>query len=753
MEAAAKQDYGFVLTQMNGAIRRLEMYPAGHPATLQALEKPFSALQKIFEGTDLLTISLVEDKVIINGKNVEGTDLLKRLIEEFQNENIRSLTITKSLTKEELNKFLSFFVRPLGESTHTTSLPEFVRKNDIGSIKIDQLRYELVTEDEVVVKSEVVEGADLKAQISNIMKENPDLVRDVVLNKSVKQEQYAERLGTDIDLKQMADEIGKQIKNLSDDDVLSLLASSLDQSLRRPESLDSGSVLKEVRELVKGFLENREKARLLPQVKKILSESGMVKKEHLDFLFEERWLKSQEVLDELVGMIERPGTEEMDFERFMFLWEQLTGSEETKIKSYAMDKLLSKLDSEDSQVRGFSVSALEQALSHFAAEKMESEFSHIRDQVYEKIKNRLMPTAVLKDCSRLLKVIFSEAVQRRRLKEAQTILLEYNARLGPQIACPADVERVASDFIREVSDERTLSVLTSQIREGIPHGSIKLTEEILESLDKDKVAKRLLDVFTLDDRAARMSALRVLSRLGKSSVSTFSALLSSPGFFVRKEGDTALADQQWYRVRNIIYVLGNIPDQESVTALSKLGGDPDVRVRLEVVKALEKIGSGKSANALLGLLKDEDHEVRRKVIASLTTMREKSSLTPLTDHFRGNQQDRRITLTAIAKIGGEESTPFLLSVLQKDEGIRDLAHRQKDEIKIEVLDILGKMGSSELAGEIEKFVKQRGKGLMNLLVKDRVTESANRALEMIEAKNEASRSAQEERSAEGKVVS
>jgi len=315
-------------------------------------------------------------------------------------------------------------------------------------------------------------------------------------------------------------------------------------------------------------------------------------------------------------------------------------------------------------------------------------------------------------------------------------LLEVNTRLSPEAAYPQEVEKIARDFIQEVSSDATFTVLISQMKEGVPSQNIKLTEEILESLDRDKAAEKLTDIFTVDDRAARMSALRVLSRLGKSSVSALSTLLSNPGTFIRKKETALLVDEQWYKVRNSIYVLGNIPDEESVQTLSKLNQDPDIRVRLEVVKALEKIGRPESVDALLTFLNDREDEVRRSAIASLSTLGNKSCLEPLMEHFRHNRKDKLITPTAIGKIGEEDSVNFLLKILwETEKGIRHLASRQKDEIKIAALNILGKIGSSESAGEIEKFVKQKRKGLKSLLVKDKVMETAKQALKMIKSKS------------------
>lgn len=723
-----------MLKQMNGAIRGQEMYPHGHPATFQATEKLFLALQEIFESTDQLTITRVEGKIVINGKNLEREDFPNRWLEKFDNQNLSSLTISKSLTKDELNRFLSCFAKPTGESAPTTNLLDYIKRNDIQSIKVDQLRYELVNHDEVVVKSEVVEGADLKAQISKIMKENPELLRDVVLHKSVVKERYANLFSAETDPTEVTQQIGEQVKSLSDDEVLSFLTSSLNRNLKKSESQDRASALNEVVELAKTLLQERRKTKLLPQVKRILAESGMIEKEQLDFLFEDKWFRSQEVLDELVRTVETLGTEQADFENFMFFWQRVISSEDSQIRRYAIDKVLSRLDSENYKVRRQVVSALEAALDRFVKEKMEPEFSHIREKLYAKVKDHSMPGGVLSDYGQPVKMIFSEMIQRGDLTEARKILHEYTARLHPDKAYPEDVRKIAQEFIRQVSDEATLVVLTSRLKEGVPFETLKLAEWILGALDGEKVAQRLLDIFTSDDRAARVSALRVLSRLGRGSISAFRSLLSNPRMFTRKEGSTFLLDEKWHKLRNIIYVLGNIPNDQSVEILSGLSKDSDKRIRLEVIKSLEKIGSGQSVDALVSLLDDGEDEVRRGAIGSMTALADRRCLEPLKRHFRHNHKDWKLTIDAVSKVGGEASTEFFLHVLRKDEGIEDLASREKDEIKMAVLNILGKMRSPQLADEIKKFVEQRGKGLMKLVVKDKVTEAANRAIGLIQSK-------------------
>lgn len=763
MATTTKPNYGVVLKQMNGAIRRLEMYPPGHPASMQAIRKPFDALQEVFKGEDHFIISRVEDQIVVNGKHIEGTDLLKRFLDEFENQDVNSITISKTLTQEELNTFLSFFVKPLGKSEQTTNLLEFIKQNQIRSITVDQLRYELVNEDEVVVKSEAVEGADLKAQISKILKDNPDLLRNMLPDKSRGRtpngwgpgEASAGGAGQEPGggsgdgtgmgpgggsdgqacSPELRQGIEEHVRDLSDDQLLSLLVSSLELTVgkQQADGEQKASELNQMVELVDRLLQDRERDKLLPQIKKILSDKGILKTEHLDYLFDQKWLKTQEVLDELMKMIDRLGTQQVDLERFWFLWQRVIGSDDSEIKSYAIDKLLIKLDSESAETRGLAQSALEKSLDNFVQNKLEFEFTFLKERLYQRIKDQLMPAGALGTCSRLLAVIFGELIQRHKFKDAQQILDQYRARLSPQVAFSDDVRQVAGEFIRDVSNESTITILTSEMREGVPFQALRTAEEVLEALDGDKVAKRLVGVFTVDDRAARMSALRVLSRLGQSSVSAFSNLLSDAEGFEREPHNHLLTKKYWFKVRNVIYVLGNVSTPESLELLEKLGQDPDVRVRLEVVKALEKMAQPESAEMLKNLLNDADDEVRGHVIASLTALGDESYVDSLKQHFRRKPEDTTAIIAAIGKIGKEKSLDFLLNLLwEKESTVSRLPQRAKDEIKVAALNALGKIASPRLTSEIERFVKHKRRGFKSLLVKDKVTEAANRALKTIE---------------------
>jgi hypothetical protein len=586
----------------------------------------------------------------------------------------------------------------------------------------------------------MLEGADLKAQISKIIKENPDLVREVLLKKPLEQENFRERFGAEVNLGELTQGIHQQLKDLTDDEVLALLASGLEFTLKKSKGEGKHSVINQAANLVHQLLQDRERKKLLPEVKKMLSGAGILEEKHFDFVFDQKWLKSQAVLDELIGMVGRLGKEKVDFERFMFLLERVMDSQEEKIRLYAVEKLFSNLHSENGEGRRLSVSALREILSRSISDKMQVEFVYYREKLGSMIGDPLLPADILKDAGELIKMLFLEMIRRKEFDEARGMLSEYGARLSPDVSYPDEVREVARGFLSEVSDKATLSLLIGQLGEGRSVQNTKVVEEILESLDKEKVAQELSEIFTADDRATRMSSLRILSRLGQSSVSVLSGLLSNLSAFSREEAAQILAEDHWYKVRNAIYVLGNIPDGSSVEALVKLRADPDERVKLEAIRALEKIGIEESVDALVTFLKDTDDQVRRNAITSLSTLGNGRCLNPLVDHFHHNRKDKVPALTAIGKIGGAGVTELILrSLLEEEPGMRHLSNREKEEIKIAALNVLEKIGSvssspaeiTRVTSGIEKLVRQSKKGIRGFFVKDAVAERAERVLKVI----------------------
>ncbi|MCX6832350.1 MAG: HEAT repeat domain-containing protein, partial [candidate division Zixibacteria bacterium] len=80
---------------------------------------------------------------------------------------------------------------------------------------------------------------------------------------------------------------------------------------------------------------------------------------------------------------------------------------------------------------------------------------------------------------------------------------------------------------------------------------------------------------------------------------------------------SAVFDSRWYLVRNVVWVLGETGHVRALGFLRRIAAHPDLRVRIEVVKALGKISDPARIELLLALTQDEDEKIRTIVAEEL----------------------------------------------------------------------------------------------------------------------------------------
>jgi hypothetical protein len=138
-----------------------------------------------------------------------------------------------------------------------------------------------------------------------------------------------------------------------------------------------------------------------------------------------------------------------------------------------------------------------------------------------------------------------------------------------------------------------------------------------------------------------------------------------------------LQDPTWYVVRNIIYVLRSIGDNAVEADIIAMAHHEHPRVRLEVVKALNKFGSDKALRALKEFLDDSDSTVRLTAIAVIgKTAKESPDFrlfakeAVLARIKNGNFDDRdfrekKSFCEALAMLNDSEADEFMIGMLKK----------------------------------------------------------------------------------------
>jgi HEAT repeat protein len=127
-----------------------------------------------------------------------------------------------------------------------------------------------------------------------------------------------------------------------------------------------------------------------------------------------------------------------------------------------------------------------------------------------------------------------------------------------------------------------------------------------------------------------------------------------------------LDHQEWFVVRNVAELLGELGMDEAVPALAKRLGHADERVRKAVALALAKIGSRSAAEPLRRALRDPSTEVRMQVAVGIGGRKSSALAMPLVVAMEEEKDEAvvRELILALGRIGSAEAVQALIKWAQ-----------------------------------------------------------------------------------------
>jgi HEAT repeat protein len=273
--------------------------------------------------------------------------------------------------------------------------------------------------------------------------------------------------------------------------------------------------------------------------------------------------------------------------------------------------------------------------------------------------------------------------------------------------------------------------------------------EIVESISKE-ANKRAEGV----GREEVSELLKVLSLIGESGIFTLVDMLDNVNRFarwsaieiLRQKGPVIIPyvlsgldkKQGWYYLRNALTLLSiegaRSPEIEEV--FKRNLRHPEPNVRKEAVRGLPTIMGEKAGELLVPLLKDENADVTRRVISSLTAI---GCVAPEAVSFFGNVLKNKrgeddsvlnLVLNALAQVpiphGQEQQMEDALIEILKDSSVLGFLKRKSEQdllVKQGAIKALGNLGTSKSVKTLKKYVSD----------KDTViSKAASEALEKIE---------------------
>ena len=166
-----------LVREIEAAIKRFNMYPAGHPASKSAAEIPYNTMQPEISSGSQVIISIIEGKLGVNGKQLDHIQGKCVLLETLTTLNLSSISFTGDMTLNDFQTFLKYFIGKTGGKIEWNNLEEYIESNSIVGVGVDEFRYELIGKDQTVVDENAVLGGEGGGvSISNIFGDHPDLI-------------------------------------------------------------------------------------------------------------------------------------------------------------------------------------------------------------------------------------------------------------------------------------------------------------------------------------------------------------------------------------------------------------------------------------------------------------------------------------------------------------------------------------------------------------------------------------------------
>jgi HEAT repeat protein len=203
--------------------------------------------------------------------------------------------------------------------------------------------------------------------------------------------------------------------------------------------------------------------------------------------------------------------------------------------------------------------------------------------------------------------------------------------------------------------DEVIGLLAEILDSGVETDKTVLSE-FIEFLDKNAIEPLVKYLGELKTVHARKSVIDALIILGKKDIHTLSK---------------GLADNRWYVVRNIIYILRKIGDKRAAEHLLKTIRHGDARVRKEVIKALGELGGREGIQVLRECLDDPDGQVRistAKAFGSIgSTVAKKIIKDKVSDKMFTERdfEEKKEFYEVLSRWKDEEVFDFLIRTLRK----------------------------------------------------------------------------------------
>ncbi len=694
---------------MNTVVKNMRLYPPNSEKVVNAVERLHRNFLDMLEKEKSLIFAESEKSILIGGKPLSPQDQEKWQVVAFLKIllkfGVQSITFDKGLGKDELSSFLQILSKKAEVVKSEGGLPRIMKEKNLAHIWLDkkinvaaEKNQQIISGDNIIDDQTIQflmrahpesAGNPQKLQekakdpgfllqtfqlgLAELLKQKDKLSKLQISENLVRMITILDKAARSLEKKdqdKISQHIGKSITVLDSDIVQQLKTQKMDQ-------LFGGSLVKYFVGAIAG-----DKA-----VKTIVSnEKVSVKTQNPDSgtALEKTSYKTQnpdsgaalektpyqnQILNLKETLRSLPKDDQKAFldEPLMLalpkLFEQLDAQKEHETMAIIIGRLVGNLFSKNDDVRSQASTALADIFADLSHERQNKLIERLSTRLIEWIKIESMATLAYKKICNNLKDLIRDFIREGRFAEAIPIL-DVFSNISTGILKKNDkAHEISSNIISALASEEHLAILFKAFNTNSPNKQIE-SGGVLVRLG-DGAMNRLLDILRdKGDSDDRVRIMKLFIGIERRAVPVIRDRINKTA--------------PWYYLRNLAYILGQIGNESSASALKPLLLHENKQLRMEALKGVYRTGGKLRGAILLSVLPLADDQFKLNIIETLGNakcvdavsellylLKERRLVAP---SLRADREER--ICAALGSIGSPEALPALSKIAKSTSFFR-----------------------------------------------------------------------------------
>lgn len=685
-----------LIRELAMACRKMSIYGEGHPQSIKAIEKPFFLFNSMFRFRSYVGLNVHRGDLFLLNIRLKESPFTAQILQFLQAMDVQAVLFEKSMRIHDFTFFVNTLVTRQHAYDASFSFTNHLRQREVNCIEVNSERGYDLFENRKQYRGDVDADFSVRHLALDQMGDDPVALTRV---RNANQQGLLD-LGIDFDPSLIAYLLAEKVASFDAGHIRRLLTELADQvattetgPLRIKNVTDDYVALFRLVDChpdKKKIVENLEDRRAggADDDGEALSKTGAIR------------IESAARIDQLIEKLFSLGTPDAEAGAFGDAFGRLLKTGQQQKASEVFSRLIELMSAPEPNYRHQALNLIElviDGLDHVAN-------GSVLESAVADACRRLADKTETYEYSEFFWLLFGVCRKAERYDQAARLTGAMAQRRHVHDNVTVYDSMAVKKGFENISRRKTVDDLVTKLLEtsGDEAGHVR---EVLVSIGSEQVARALARIISHPLRPVRQLTLKILADLGKASLKVFSRILHDEAVFQRDETRRELPDQKWYVVRNSIFVIGSLHDQEGIAPLRNRIDDPDVRVRREIIAALEKIGGDEAIDCLTLMADDPITEVREAAIVAIGLVGESDAAPILIDIGRKDPRNSIKAVTALGKLGGEQARFFLGQLLEDPEKLANLASTavSKDTLRLAAIKALGQIGDQEAIDHVRKF--------------------------------------------------